>query len=622
VTEEELAALRTESDRGVESPELSALIRSAERAKAIGADGLWRNPPGLNLFVLNAALLDVALAAYVTADPTYTELLSALLGGFIVDGGRPELFPDEVHTGFMLNAVVAAIDVAGGTLDHELVSRSLDRLSDLAEALFRTSSRAEWGRPVPKRLAWNHAIIAFSGLGCAGIALDGHAQAAAWRDIALDRSLGFLEHGVTEAGLTREGLAYCGMVFRNLGLFLRGLRCAGAFDYVDGDQNPYLERLARVPRWYAGELFPGGRWLQNWNASHWEPKRAMGGFLMTFAPLDPHTTRRVWDRTLGSAGDGTYGFENSLAKSTAFEAALWRPSASGSPVLEDRWLHCADSGYVRDWVGDTGFSFTCGEFIGGIWDQSDNNSLTLFAEGVPVLIDSGGFGRGAGEGNPASSYGHNSVIIDGKGQWPAGGGAGVSGEIVHLSRAADHTIVCGDATRSYNAAGYNVVRHAYRWCVFVKGPRPYLLVFDDIEKDDGDHRFEHLLHVPTATTQQVHDAGFELELAHDGRSVSWEFAVLNPGTAEIVCDSFENPGHVPFAKHAMWRVGTLARNPLFVVMARAGGGAQKATVELNDECVTIRVATSGGSRDRIAIPRGARRWPPEFSRAAGDGGAA
>ena len=43
---------------------------------------------------------------------------------------------------------------------------------------------------------------------------------------------------------------------------------------------------------------------------------------------------------------------------------------------------------------------------------------------------------------------------------------------------------------------YNPVRHAYRTIGLVRGPRPYVLVVDDVRKDDAEHLYEWLMQVP------------------------------------------------------------------------------------------------------------------------------
>jgi hypothetical protein len=483
----------------------------------------------------------------------------------------------------------------------------------LAERLHADSLDKEWGQRVSRRAAWNHSIVSFSGLGAAGLAIADHPASATWVEIAIDRALLFFEHGITAAGMTREGLAYCGFVFRNLGLFLRAARVAGRFDYLDAAQNPFVDRLARVPQWYAGEIFPRGGWMQNLNDSYWDPRPALLGWLATFPSLDQQTAAAVWHETLGEGGRGSFGADPGLGKSSVFESALWRPDASppAHGKEDDRgppFFHCPDVGYVREHQSGSrcGFSFNCGEYIGAIHDQSDNNSFTLFAHGLPVALDAGACDYPQ-EGNASSSHGHSAVLIDGRGQLPAGHGYGVSGRIIHLHRDEDRLIVAGDASRSFNSLGYNEVRRALRWCVFVKRPHPYLLVFDDIKKDDVEHDYEFLLHTPTPRVATIEAGAVRMELEFEDRHAACQLIFLEHETVAVRRETFACPGHPPFEEHALWRLARRAVNPEFVVLLVAGhkhgAPACSATLSRSALSITVSVRLGSGPPDSIVLPR-------------------
>jgi hypothetical protein len=307
---------------------------------------------------------------------------------------------------------------------------------------------------------------------------------------------------------------------------------------------------------------------------------------------------------------------------------LWRPDPSprthGEDDREPAFFHCPDVGYVRERLPGArcGFSFNCGEFIGAIHDQSDNNSFTLFAHGVPVALDAGAFDHPQ-EGNASSSYGHNSVIIDGRGQLPAGHGFGVSGEIIYLHRDEDRLIVAGDASRSFNSLAYNEVRRALRWCVFVKRPDPYLVVFDDIEKDDVEHDYEFLLHTPTPSAAAIEDGAVRMQLEFERRRAECHLRVLEQETVTVRREAFACPGHPPFEEHAVWRLERRAVNPEFVVLLVAGGARDAplctATVARSALSITVSVRLASGKLDRVVLPRarGLGRTRPSFHRPGG-----
>ena len=75
---------------------------------------------------------------------------------------------------------------------------------------------------------------------------------------------------------------------------------------------------------------------------------------------------------------------------------LWHPGSPQDALTYEpvkKVFSCPEVGYFcehESWSHDASvFSFNCGEFIGAIHDQADNNSFTFFARGVPIIIDAG-----------------------------------------------------------------------------------------------------------------------------------------------------------------------------------------------------------------------------------------
>jgi hypothetical protein len=607
-------------------PAVIALRESADRCLSLVPERVLAMSTGANLFVLQNCLLELSLMARLAEEARHVDALNNLLASLDRPALSKERLPEEIHCSFVLVGLAVALDLGAEVLADRPARTARAAVATLAERLHADSLSKEWGQRVRQRAAWNHSIVSFSGLGAAGLAITDHPASAAWVQVAIDRALLFFEHGITAAGMTREGLAYCGFVFRNLGLFLRGARAAGRFDYLDAAQNPFLDRLARVPQWYAVEIFPDGGWMQNLNDSYWDPRPALLGWLTTFPSLDQQTAAAVWHETLGERGRGSFGADPSLGKSSVFESALWRPDTSPRAHGEDdrgpSFFHCPDVGYVRERLpgSQCAFSFNCGEYIGAIHDQSDNNSFTLFADGLPVALDAGAFDYPQ-EGNASSSYGHNAVIIDGRGQLPAGHGFGVSGGIIHLHRDEDRLIVGGDATRSFNGLGYNEVRRALRWCVFVKRPHPYLLVFDDIEKDDVEHHYEFLLHTPTPRGATIEEGAIRMQLEFEDRRAACQLIFLEHETVTVRREAFACPSHPPFEEHALWRLARRAVNPEFVVLLVAGGARDApvgtATLARSALSITVSVRSASGKLDRVVLPRarGLGRIRPSLHRA-------
>jgi len=589
-------------------PVLAALRASTARAIARSPGSLPRWSPSSNLFLIQTCLLELALSVRLERSEACRQALTELIVALDPDGTDEAALPTEVHTAFVLVGTAVALELAGEILDAEVVSTGYEAVTRLAQRLSEGAEHDSWGERTVNRAAWNHSIVAFAGLGAAGLALTDHPRSEEWITQAVEWSLLFFEHGVTEAGMTREGLGYCGFVFRNLSPFLLGARARGVFDYRDARQNPFVERLARIPSWYAGEVFPQGGWVQNLNDSYWDPNQALGGFLPAFCTLDKDLVAKFWQRTVGELGRCSYGADSSLRWSTIFESVLWGPSGAerGGEDIADVF-HCEDVGYLREWTPDrrAGFSFNCGRYVGSIHDQSDNNSFTLFADGVPLVIDAGALNL-AEEGSASSSYGHSAVVIDGLGQAPTGGGLGVSGHMEHIAHERGRTVVVGDALDSYAQRGYNPVRKARRWCVFDHERAPYLLVFDDIQKDDRLHGYEFLFHTPTPIEVLIAKDRVRLTIEFQGASTVGEIVVLNPAEVTIFGEAFASPGQPPFAEHTLWRIATEAVSPEFLVLFIWGAEvvpSYDATVQSHEDRLSVTVELEGGSCDPIIFPR-------------------
>ncbi|MEJ2579233.1 MAG: heparinase II/III family protein [Kineosporiaceae bacterium] len=545
------------------------LLVNAERILTLPelADPLAQDV-GVNLFVAQNVLLEASLAYRLTGQERYLRPVRALLERLTDPGYRADRLPTELHYGFLLVGLGVAERLCGPAVDR-------DRLSWVAGALgaklAAAAASATWGEDTPQRNAWNHSVIGFTGLGCAGLLCPDHPDAEAWTATGIDRLGSFFRHGITDAGMTREGLHYAGFVFRNAAPFLLACRATSRFDYRDPGQNPYLARLGKVPAWYAMEVFPGGRWLQNLNDSNWDPRRALGGFLPLFGPLNPQLTGWVYRQLVGVDGDGSHGQAPGLRCCVLFESVLWaepepadRPASGDLPDL----LFDPDVGYLAEKVRTdpvSAFAVNCGHFVGGIHDQSDNGAVTLAGYGVPLLIDSGAANQPV-EGSASSSHGHNVVLIDGRGQHPAGAGIGVSGVMLRVERAPAATMVSLDLTGAYRAQGYHRITHAVRHCVYGKHPVPYLLLVDDVGGPQGaPAAFEQLFHTPPATRSRPDNADeVELLIDVDGAHAG---LVLHPLDCAPVTSRTWVGGGLPWLEHPVWAFRREGRHEVMATLA-------------------------------------------------------
>ena len=265
---------------------LPKLIESADQAVAASPKLLSISPIS-NLFVLQNVFLDLSLASLLTSNETYQQSATVLARRLDDDAWRRRSLPEEIHVAFVLIGLAVFLDLLGDRLESVEGDRLRRMIRDMAQQLVDASRREEWGRNIPKRNAWNHSVVPFSAIGVAGLTLADSSTTDEWVDLAEDRLAMFCRHGIAESGMTREGLAYCGFVLRNAGLFMRGLHNSRAASSLLGQGTPAFERMAGIPHWYAAEMFPGGRYLQNSNDSYWDPHRALRGFLLVFGERDP-----------------------------------------------------------------------------------------------------------------------------------------------------------------------------------------------------------------------------------------------------------------------------------------------------------------------------------------------
>jgi hypothetical protein len=507
-----------------------------------------------NLFHTQGILLESSLAFRLSGDTRYLEPVMRCVLEIADEELRRERLPGEVYPAFVLVGLAVAHELCGEAIDRDLIEATT---ATIVAELHDGSEREPWGERVPKRHAWNHSAVAFAAIGCGGLICRGaDPRAERWIETAIERLQLFFAYGITEQGMGREGLSYCGFVFRNAAPFLLAARNEGIWDYRSRRDNPNVERLRRVPRWYAIETFPRGSFQQTVNDSYWSPRRAMCGFLPTFGELDPHLTAWVYERLCGAGAEHPHGQDRGLGSSSLFESVLWPPARALAPPSLPEVLADPVVGYLAERVYEeprSGFSFNCGEFLGGIHDQSDNGSITLFAGDVPLLIDSGAANEPV-EGSPSSSHGHSLVLIDGRGQVPSGKGVGCSGKIVQAERGAWATTITADLTASYAARGYNPVHHVVRHCVFGKRPFTYLLVIDDCSRPRGERAvFDQLFHTPAALDCRTVDRGVQLRVEFAGAGRRLEIRTLDDGV-ELEQSTYKQHDTLIFGEHPVWRL--------------------------------------------------------------------
>jgi hypothetical protein len=260
------------------------------------------------------------------------------------------------------------------------------------------------------------------------------------------------------------------------------------------------------------------------------------------------------------------------------------------------------------------FSFYSGMFQGG-HAQEDQNQFTLHAYGASFAIDHG-------PGDPGTqSESHNIVLIDGRGQHNAGSSIGTDGEMRNYLLGGFADFVRGDATEAYttysplNNRGYpfwfsdwswgyhgsNPVLHAKRDVLAVHSTDnlpPYILLFDDIEKDGTDHIYQWRLH--TAYENSVDTSSGDTRI--DAASSRLIIHALNPerGALSAAVTPYNNQTTEPDSK--LLTFDATAVNPRFSFLLLPGDASTAVpTVTREEHPWGVLANVDWGTREDVVV---------------------
>jgi len=142
--------------------------------------------------------------------------------------------------------------------------------------------------------------------------------------------------------------------------------------------------------------------------------------------------------------------------------------------------------------------------------------------------------------------------------------------------------------------------------VWAGGETPYLLVYDDIEKDDSERRYELLLHTPQTASFRADGSRASAVIDFEGRAVTATLQFASPAAVSITTEPFENLNNAPLEHHLLWRAAATAANPHFVAVlswnAHPPADAPEVHAEIRSDAAHVTVAC-GERRDTIQFPR-------------------
>lgn len=450
------------------------------------------------------------------------------------------------------------------------------------------------------------AAIAFAGEIPPGLGLAAFARSdalyQAWRSAHLDD------------GCYREGAMYGLWSLRNLVYYFHARKRYDGTVY----SSDYV--LREVERWLAYEIDPRGQARLNNvqdQTDYLKPfARHTTYFDWAMSEWGSGLARYLWDRSAGPLGVDMLD-ENDKA-ATVFWYVPVLPVNPGTILAKsDVWLSRGLYYYRSGWPAgatsdDIVFSFYSGEFRGG-HAQEDQNQITLTAFGEKLLLD-----HGAGS-TAKQSEAHNIVRVDQLGQHNAGSSIGTDGRIVTsmITNFADY--VCGDATAAYttyspyNAPnvplpgtdwswgydGGNPVEHALRRVVVVRGAGfpTYLIVQDDIEKDDIVHRYDWCAHLPENANITLGTAVDPVRATAGNARLDVHTLFPPKGTlAGLQVLPFDNGNEDPDSK--MLKMTAFAVNPKFTVLLMP--------TRASDPAAVVHTSTfAAGTLSTVVAPNGA-----------------
>jgi len=399
--------------------------------------------------------------------------------------------------GDIMRGLALGYDLLGECLERDQRQRVAAACADYVEHAIQ-----EFNNP---RLWW-HQVHNYNGVnggaaGCLALALrDAYpTRVDAWTTACVKNVERWLESGFDWEGAYVEGVTYSGYGLSNTVLFADALRRCAKGRLFD---HPTFGRLSTF---YALSLLPDERVYDARNDSSYA---GMDAVLLKLAEARQSGLYRwLWEQS---------GTDSSLLRIVwDSRVPAQDPVAAGVPRAKHfsgRGLCVWRTGWTKN---DVMFSIEAGPFYPVTHNQADKGHFTLYGLGQRWATDCGYANEHGREGR-GQTLGHSCVLVDGQGQALSGAGLGTNGRIVHYANNDRYGYALADCTEAYNRNSRGTpgagVEHARRHALFVyphEGAPAYVVVIDDVKKDDRAHQF---------TWQMMFAEGLASTLA-DGRAV-------------------------------------------------------------------------------------------------------
>lgn len=537
-------------------------------------------------------VLELAMTGYLTGQERYirkaVDILCAVAKQSDVDDFVG--FNDALAVGDVAHGFAVGYDwLAPFMTDEErqLVRSEIERYGTW---LYEKSQTEPWGHEQPRRYAWNWNGVTHGALGLCALVLEDKDE---WLDRAIERTRGYFEYSKDATGVSYEGITYMAYGMQNIMPMVAALERRGGPDLLAEAQS-----AAHIPNYVLWQVLPqGGKVVQiNQSGSNLKPS---GGVLYIISKFQDAVGLWGWLKLVGPEGDGSYGSDSWLGSGTSLPYVILWSDPSLEPVSP------ADAGLplsfffergqvsIRDgWdLFDSLVTFTSGEGIQGVWNHGDENSFTFYALGEEFAVDPGP-GKGA-------TSDHNAIVIDGVGQGTDGGPTAVQGKIVKATDYGDAVYVMGDAFQAYRQRQPILV--ATRQLLFGRAPQPYLLIVDDIQRDNDAHDFSWLLHSGVGNQIIIDSNENQARIIGKERGAVCYVKFLWPNNI-----SFAGSSLTPTGGNPKLMATARAVNPHFVTLLLAVDKGEEpaiVTYEGTPDNMQIEIKFHDGTRDILSVSR-------------------
>ncbi|OGV71943.1 MAG: hypothetical protein A3K19_07540 [Lentisphaerae bacterium RIFOXYB12_FULL_65_16] len=422
--------------------------------------------------------------------------------GFLSDGNS---------VSFVLNTVALIYDSLYNQLTDDERFEIRKGLAYFCKITYEMSITTEYGLAFHK----NYCAGQMGALGLACMAIDGETdlETHEWLDQAKRVSIAWCNVAVKPDGVYPEGTTYLYYMVRNQVLFLEALSRRTGIDYfrrTNLRDSLVWSLWSALPWKYEFDNFGDGRYTVNLQDIPYV--------------LQNHFPDEADALILKVQGECLRYQQNPYAILFGRKPV---PSALGAAAkrgLSKQFPFGGIAGFRSGWQEDDMLLLAYAtDYEYSAHSQADRGQFNLYGCGRKWAIDSGYGNDGKVENSATAAAAHNLVLIDGVGEAfdPTMRQSGTFADITAFAANDRLGYVCIDEKPAYDflvryqwisRRAHQPVARAERHIVFIhKGETPpYVLVYDDIRKDDQPHTYTWQLHSAGANTVDIADAEVRL----------------------------------------------------------------------------------------------------------------